>query len=233
MSPKFSHRLGRWCYFGVTFYFEIISHVEKGCKNIRTNFCVFITQILQLLIFTTLAFHNPVWNDHLLILQVLASLLSVEHRSLKVKGLWMLIKEGLGVESSVIGGDDERWIIIRRNSSRAGALFLACTALQQAFQKQGTRNTVSSYLLRMPYFLKKLECPFSHINWWQLLKNPPANVRDADSILESGRSLGEGNGNPLQYSCLENPVDRKPGGLRSMGSQRVRHDWEDLACISI
>ena len=33
----------------------------------------------------------------------------------------------------------------------------------------------------------------------------------------------------LQYSCLENPVDRGRGGLQSMGSQRVRHDWSHLA----
>ena len=35
------------------------------------------------------------------------------------------------------------------------------------------------------------------------------------------RDSGEGNGNPLQYSCLENPRDREPGGLPSMGSHRV------------
>ena len=36
--------------------------------------------------------------------------------------------------------------------------------------------------------------------------------------------IGEGNGYPLQYSCLENPRDGKPGGLPSMGSYRVGHD---------
>jgi len=41
-----------------------------------------------------------------------------------------------------------------------------------------------------------------------------------------GRSPGEGNGNPLLHSCLENPMDEKPGGLQSTGSQRVGHDWE-------
>ena len=41
--------------------------------------------------------------------------------------------------------------------------------------------------------------------------------------------IGEGNGNPLQYSCLENPRDGEPGGLPSMGSHRVGHDWSDLA----
>ena len=38
-------------------------------------------------------------------------------------------------------------------------------------------------------------------------------------------STGEGNGNPLQYFCLENPVDRGAGGLLSIGLHRVRHDW--------
>ena len=41
--------------------------------------------------------------------------------------------------------------------------------------------------------------------------------------------IGEGNGNPLQCSCLENPRDGEPGGLPSMGLHRVRHDWSDLA----
>ena len=36
---------------------------------------------------------------------------------------------------------------------------------------------------------------------------------------------GEGNGAPLQYSCLENPWMEEPGGLQSMGSRRVGHDW--------
>ena len=37
--------------------------------------------------------------------------------------------------------------------------------------------------------------------------------------------LGEGNDNPLQYSCLESPMDRGPGGLQSMGLLRVRYYW--------
>ena len=44
-----------------------------------------------------------------------------------------------------------------------------------------------------------------------VVKNPPANaeVRDLDSIPGSERSPGEGHGNPPQYSCLENPMDRR------------------------
>ena len=40
------------------------------------------------------------------------------------------------------------------------------------------------------------------------LKNPPANAGDTGVIFGLGRSLGEGNGNPLQYSCLENLRER-------------------------
>ena len=41
-----------------------------------------------------------------------------------------------------------------------------------------------------------------------VVKNPPANAGDTGSIPGSGSSPGEGNGNPLQYSCLANPRDR-------------------------
>ena len=44
--------------------------------------------------------------------------------------------------------------------------------------------------------------------------------------------FGEGNGNLLQCSCLENPRDGEPGGLPPMGSHRVGHDWSDLAAAA-
>ena len=44
--------------------------------------------------------------------------------------------------------------------------------------------------------------------------------------------IGEGSGNLFQYSCLENPRDGVPGGLPSMGSHRVGHDWGDLAAAA-
>ena len=49
------------------------------------------------------------------------------------------------------------------------------------------------------------------------------NAGDLGLIPGLGRSPGEGNGNPLQYSCLENSMDGGGGGLQSMGSQRVGH----------
>ena len=44
--------------------------------------------------------------------------------------------------------------------------------------------------------------------------------------------IGEGNGNPLQCPCLENPRDGEAGGLLSMGSHRVGHDWSNLAAAA-
>ena len=59
-----------------------------------------------------------------------------------------------------------------------------------------------------------------------MVKKPPAsagNMGDMGPIPRLGRSPGEGNGNPLQYCCLENPT-KEPAGLQSMGLQRVGHD---------
>ena len=50
----------------------------------------------------------------------------------------------------------------------------------------------------------------------QMVKNLPTNAGDPGSIPESGRSPGGGNGNPLQYSCLENFHGKEPGRLQSM-----------------
>ena len=47
-----------------------------------------------------------------------------------------------------------------------------------------------------------------------VVKNMPANIGDAGLIPGSGRCPGGGNGNPPQYSCLENPMDRGPDGLQ-------------------
>ena len=44
--------------------------------------------------------------------------------------------------------------------------------------------------------------------WRLVVKNPPAKAGDMGSVLGSRRSSGEVNGNPLQYSCLGNPMDK-------------------------
>ena len=55
-----------------------------------------------------------------------------------------------------------------------------------------------------------------------MVKNLPANAGDMGLTPEWGRDPREGNGNPLQYSCLENPME-EAGGLQSMGLKRVGH----------
>ena len=62
-----------------------------------------------------------------------------------------------------------------------------------------------------------------------MIKNLPANVgeaRDAGLIPGSGRSLGVGNGNPFQYSCLENSMDRGAWGAIAHG---VSQSWTRLS----
>ena len=65
-----------------------------------------------------------------------------------------------------------------------------------------------------------------------MVKKPPANavdIRDAGSILGLGRSPAGGPGNPLQYSCLENPMDR--GAWRAI-VHGVAESWTQLKQLS-
>ena len=65
--------------------------------------------------------------------------------------------------------------------------------------------------------------------WWfngkKKKKKPLANARDMGLIPGLGRSPGEGSGNPLQYSCLGNPMDRRSlVGYSPWGLKRVEHN---------
>ena len=57
-----------------------------------------------------------------------------------------------------------------------------------------------------------------------MVKNPPAHAGDVGLIPGSGKSSGGGNDNPLQYSCLENPIDRGAWRATVHGVTRVKHD---------
>ena len=57
-----------------------------------------------------------------------------------------------------------------------------------------------------------------------MVKYPPANARGTGLIFGSGRSRGKGNGNPLQYSCLGNPMDREAWQATVHGVARVGLD---------
>ena len=68
-----------------------------------------------------------------------------------------------------------------------------------------------------------------------MVKNPPANagdLRDSGSIPGSGRSPGEGHSNPLQYSCLQNPMDR--GAWRAIvhGAAKSRTQLSDFQSLT-
>ena len=60
-----------------------------------------------------------------------------------------------------------------------------------------------SFQAMLFYAFKDLVLPGGSV-----IKNPPDDAGHVGSIPESGRSPGEGNGNPLQYSCLRSPMDR-------------------------
>ena len=64
------------------------------------------------------------------------------------------------------------------------------------------------FLIVFLIILTKEKTMFSVNPGGSVVKNPPANSGDVGSVPGSGRSPGEGNGNPLQYSCLRNPMDR-------------------------
>ena len=63
--------------------------------------------------------------------------------------------------------------------------------------------------------------------WWATVygvAQSRTRLKRLSSSSSSRRDCGEGSGTPLQYSCLENPMDGEPGRLQSMGLLRVGHD---------
>ena len=78
-------------------------------------------------------------------------------------------------------------------------------------------NFIDSYFLGI-YYALGVGFPVGAV-----VKNPFANAGDVGSIPELGRSPGEGNGNPLLYSCWEIPWTEEPGGLQSTGSDTIKH----------
>ena len=64
----------------------------------------------------------------------------------------------------------------------------------------------------------------SGLPWWLSCKESAYNAGDVGLISETGRSPGEGNGNPLQYSCLENSMNRGAWRATVHAVARVRHD---------
>ena len=94
---------------------------------------------------------------------------------------------------------------------------------------QRLRNSGISLIIFFERCLIHL-CVILYIYMWasvvaQMVKNLPANAGDLCSIPGLEQSPREGNGNPLQYSCPENSIDRGVCGLQPTGLQRARHNF--------
>ena len=78
-------------------------------------------------------------------------------------------------------------------------------------------------------------CACGLCHWWLRGKESACNAGDMGLIPESGRSLGEGNGNPLQYSCLGNPMDREAWQaiVHGVTKCRTRLDHHHVCLYSI
>ena len=93
------------------------------------------------------------------------------------------------------------------------------TAIKLFLLKSGTTWKEYSLVFTCKVVLVSSGFPHSSVG-----KSSACNAGDPDSIPGSGRSPGEGNSNPLQYSCLENPTDRGAWQATVHGIARVRHD---------
>ena len=82
-----------------------------------------------------------------------------------------------------------------------------------------------TYLVDTAFLLIAPDTLLRGLPWWLSGKESACNAgdtRDADSIPGSGRSHGGGHGNPLQYSCLENPMDRGAWWATVHGVTKIR-----------
>ena len=101
------------------------------------------------------------------------------------------------------------------------------------------QTCLSQWLLYSQPFLSNMALPvceerpyYEYFPGGAEVKAFACNVGDLGSIPGLGRSPGEGNGNPLQYSCLENPMDGGAWWATVHGSQRVGHDWATSLSLS-
>ena len=111
----------------------------------------------------------------------------------------------------------------RTESSRVTKLIQATGNPKETQKRETSLNPMRSRERTwITLFLRK-EPGLGNLNkqfWFGALGGSACNAGDLGLISGSGRSPEEGNGNPLHYSCLGNPMDRgEPGGLQSMGSQ--------------
>ena len=90
-------------------------------------------------------------------------------------------------------------------------------------QRHSERTTLLSYILNCA-LKTDTEYEKAGLPWWLSGKESACRAADSGLISGSGRSPGEGNSYPLQYSCLGNPMDRGAWRASPWGHKRVRHN---------
>ena len=113
---------------------------------------------------------------------------------------------------------------------------LLCLCFLQTLSFLWILSFIPKHFLKHFVFIRIFLCNNEHwiigmglLRWLPVVKNSPANAGDAGDVSlipGLGRSSGGGYDNPLQYSCLENPLDRGAWWATVHGGwKRVRHDW--------
>ena len=139
---------------------------------------------------------------------------------------WDLIGKGLGIwkcfRPPISLLYSQMWVPLLKDSA-------SCCNSEKT--KDYSSDLISIVFLKFPFYYCSDEKQYGTqgLPWWLSGKESACNAGDQDSIPRSGRCSGKGNGNPLQYSCLEGSMrEEPPGRLQSMGLQRVGHDWVRL-----
>ena len=96
-----------------------------------------------------------------------------------------------------------------------------------------TQDSTSTFKKCLTYFVLTSPCVFTGFPGGSEVKASASNAGDPGSIPESGRSPGEGNGNPLQYSCLENPMDRAAWQATVHGVAKSRTRLSDFTPLHL
>ena len=99
-------------------------------------------------------------------------------------------------------------------------------------RETGERELPKVRVFTLPCFLISPQCLVYGFPWWLTVRNPPAmqEVQETGdvSVPGSGRSPAGGLGNPLQYSCLENPMDRGTWRVTAHGVAKSRTQLKGL-----
>ena len=111
---------------------------------------------------------------------------------------------------------------MRRLDGTTDSMGMSLSKLNGHSEGQGSLLCCSPWGCKELDMTEQVNNRYSHMHFsgGSAVKNPPANAGDMSLVSGSGSSPGEGNGNPLQFSCLENPMDRgawwvaKPQGCK-------------------